>query len=278
MVNGQVSVSGTATHPDFWKYEIRVAPGQNPNIRDDQWYRVIVREEPVVNGQLAVWNTTVLPDGVYTLRLRVVRQDGNWQDFDVLPLNVSNTVPPTATPVPEVPTATWTATPVPELTEPTPDLSTPTPDLSTPTSTPTPTPTPTPTILATLTPFQEQAERSATLTALPSLGSNALEPSATASPIIIDQPTIIIPVGTGADSEEADEDDVEIALGSQEDGSAPNPLTADSALPSLPDNLGSGLDASTLVSACFTGAAFTIGLFFLVGVLYLLRSLVAMFR
>jgi hypothetical protein len=34
----------------------------------------------------------------------------------------------------------------------------------------------------------------------------------------------------------------------------------------------------TLASACFTGAAFTIGVFFLVGLLYLLKSLFGILR
>src|SRR5262245_38962315 len=72
VLRGQVSIEGTADHPDFWKYEVRVAAGQNPGgVPDDQWFRLVVQEQRVLGGQLAVWNTTSVPDGVYTLRLRV---------------------------------------------------------------------------------------------------------------------------------------------------------------------------------------------------------------
>ncbi|MGH2543495.1 MAG: hypothetical protein ACRDIB_11880, partial [Ardenticatenaceae bacterium] len=144
VLRGQVAVNGTADHPEFWKYEVRVTPGQNPGVRDDQWYRVVVRESPVINGQLAVWDTTVIPDGVYTLRLRVVRRDGNWQDFDVFPLNVANTVPPPPT-----------STPIPPPTETPPPPPTSIPETATPSPSPSPEFSPTPLVLATLTPFGE---------------------------------------------------------------------------------------------------------------------------
>ena len=70
ILRGTVSIQGTASVPDFWKYEVQFAPGLNPP--NNAWSVLIVREEPVINGQLAVWDTTTVPDGTYTLRLRVV--------------------------------------------------------------------------------------------------------------------------------------------------------------------------------------------------------------
>ncbi len=275
-VRGQVVVGGTASHPDFWKYEIRVAPGQNPNLSDDQWYRVVVREQPVIGGQLAVWDTTVLPDGPYTVRLRVVRNDGNWQNFDVLPLYVSNQVVPTSTPLPPTPappspTAPPTATPVLEP-SPTIDLNTPTPLVSL-----------TPNPVATLTPLAGQGPATLTplpgtallLTPLPTLAGASGEPSVTATPIVIDAPTIIVPPVAGVDSTESQTDTQGIAIGG--DVGSPPP-TSEPLLPEISGTFNSGVDLSTLASACFTGAAFTAGIFLLVGLLYLLKSLVRLVR
>lgn len=138
VVRGVISIVGTANHPEFWKYEMYYAPGVNPS---DQWVFVgTVHETPVDNGQLETWNTTLIPDGVYALRLRVVRRDGNYVEYTVRNINVANTTP-TDTPTPE-------ASPTPEFT-PTPPPPTSTPEIvQPPTATPRPTPTflpPTPT-------------------------------------------------------------------------------------------------------------------------------------
>lgn len=270
VVRGQVTVAGTANHPDFWKYEIRVAPGQNPSIGDAQWYRVVVREQAVVNGQLAVWDTSVLPDGVYTLRLRVVRRDGNWMDFDVLPLTVRNTAPPTATPLP--PTATI---PPPTAT------TEPSPTAPLPSNTPAPTSTVessvTPAAPATLTPASTSSSVTlATLTPQSVEEQPTTEASPTNTPIVIDAPTIIVAeAATSTAEEEAEEP--EIALG-EAGATPPAPPAEEPLIPAIPDTFGGGLEMGTLASACLTGAAFTAGLFLLIGFLYLLRSLVGIFR
>lgn len=289
VVRGSVSVIGTANHPEFWKYEIRVVPGQNPGIGDDQWYRVIVREEPVLNGQLAVWDTSVLPDGLYTMRLRVVRLDGNWQDFDVLPLTVANSTPPTATLAP--PTATSPPPPPPSPTTAVIASATPTVVLASPTPSPTATPaqSPTPLTLATLTPAGALPAPTTPLPAtVPAEGIATLTPasveasveaevppaaSATATPIVIEQPTILVPTAPGTDGLAA----APTAIGGAVAAVASPPAT-DTTIPALPDGFGSALDVGTLASACLTGAAFTVSIFFLVGLLYLLKSLVTIFR
>lgn len=134
VVRGVVNIIGTATHPEFWKYEIYYAPFPNPT---DQWVFVgTVHETAVVNGQLETWNTTFIPDGVYALRLRVVRRDGNYTEYTVNNISVANTRP-TDTPTPA-------ASPTPVDT-PTPQPPTPTPEIvQPPTATPRPSPTPIP--------------------------------------------------------------------------------------------------------------------------------------
>lgn len=242
VLRGQVSVEGTANHPDFWKYEIQVTPGLDQNARDDLWIRILVREQPVVNGQLAVWDTTRLPDGVYTLRLRVVRLDGNWQDFDILPLNIANTAPPTSTPVP-------------------------------PTNTPEPLPTATVTEISVVT---------STPAVLPTLVENVVQPTPlalatqpvnlllTATPIVIDQPTIAVAIG-GEDPPDGGDAPAEPT---NEDAVSPAPQESAGTESGIVELIGSAFDLGGFATACLYGAAISLGLFLILGVLYLLKLLV----
>ncbi len=189
-LRGVVAINGTANHPDLWKYEVRVTAGLNPNVPDDQWLRlVVVENQPIFDGQLAAWDTTFSPDGAYTLRLRVVRRDGNWQDFDVYPVNIENNVPtpapptaipPTAIPPTAIPPTAIPPTAVPPTAVP-PTAIPPSPtQVIVPTSPPIPTntplpppptvtvpPTPTETLIPTV-PVEETATPSESGTATPS--------------------------------------------------------------------------------------------------------------
>lgn len=130
VVRGLLVIKGTATHPNFWKYEIHYAPEPNPT---DQWMLLGLHEVQVVDGRLETWDTTLVPDGTYSLRLRVVRQDGNYNEYYVRQISVSNAQP----------TETPTETPTPEATTRIPLPPTPTVIIEQP---PTATPRPTPTL------------------------------------------------------------------------------------------------------------------------------------
>jgi len=153
VVRGKVVITGTATHPDFWKYEVHYMPEPSPT---GQWILIgsVHEYTPVVDGRLEIWETDtgLVPDGVYSLRLRVVRRDGNYDEYYVRNITVANQTP-TETPTPQVqdtPTPTVTPTPLP----PTPTVIIEQPVVPTPTPHPspsiTPTPQPTPTILTEL--------------------------------------------------------------------------------------------------------------------------------
>lgn len=141
-VRGNVSITGTAVHPQFQRYELyfTVEPGEN-------WVFIgEAHREQVQNGLLGTWNTGSLPDGTYSLRLRVVRQDGNYDEAIQRGIVVANSTPPTPTPTstpavpPTLPPATGpTATPTVEAT-PTAVLVE-QPEIPTPTPRPSPTPT-----------------------------------------------------------------------------------------------------------------------------------------
>jgi hypothetical protein len=156
-VRGLVPIEGSATHPQFQKYEIHYGPEPNPG---DQWTPIQGSPftVPVVQGRLGLWDTTIIPDGVYSLRLRVVRLDGNYEEYFVRGIQVSNTVP-TDTPTPEAtPTAAApTETPAPTATI---VISVPTAESPTPrpTNTPLPTAPPTETAEASDLPFQNVSD------------------------------------------------------------------------------------------------------------------------
>jgi hypothetical protein len=133
-LRGRVPISGTALHPDFQRYELyyKLEPGDN-------WIFIgEAHRAQVDDGLLGTWDTNSLTDGTYSLRLRVVRLDGNYEEAVVRQVLVANTQP-TETPTPEVsPTPTDTPTPLP----PTPTVIVEQPVIPTPTSRPTATPAP----------------------------------------------------------------------------------------------------------------------------------------
>lgn len=136
VVNGVVLIEGTATDPAFLRYELAFFKEFDPL---GEWVVFATGNQPVVSGVLATWDTTVgrdvgapfYLDGTYRLRLRVVRQDSNYDEYFVLGISLDNeqqletpTETPeseaTASPLPtfavEAPTALPTLTPFPTAT------------------------------------------------------------------------------------------------------------------------------------------------------------------
>lgn len=140
-VQGKVQVKGSATHPQFNFYKVEFGPGESPS--DDQMAIIgAIHEQQVTAGLLETWDTTLIPDGTYTLRLRVVDITGNYQEDWVRRLSVNNTSPtptPTseASPTPAFVPPTFTPTIIP----PTPTIVVEQPFLNQPTATPPPPPT-----------------------------------------------------------------------------------------------------------------------------------------
>lgn len=102
IISGIVLIEGTAVHPDFLRYEIAFRQDFNPAA---DWIVFSQGDRPVVEGTLAIWDTTVgreaapvFPDGRYRLRLRVVRNDYNYDEYFVTDLLIANSnLTPTAT-------------------------------------------------------------------------------------------------------------------------------------------------------------------------------------
>ncbi len=159
VVQGQVQITGSADYPSFQFYILEFAPEP---VSGNQWQIIgVIHQKPALNSPLETWDTTKYPDGSYTIRLRVVRLDGNYTEFFVQQVVVSNAQPiPTATPATqETPRPTITPTALP---------ATPTVMIDQPVVE-----TPTPRPVETSAPLQNPAEQKSLL---PSVSGFSLSP------------------------------------------------------------------------------------------------------
>jgi hypothetical protein len=135
-IGGAVNVTGIATHPNITSYQLRFASGPQPT-GDSQWIDfAIVEGTQVDDGVLATWDTTIIPDGQYTLALAVWGANDATSPyvFFVTNLTVNNAVP-VEEPTPEPPTPEPLPTAVPMTATPVTIEQPPTPT-SPPTATP----------------------------------------------------------------------------------------------------------------------------------------------
>jgi hypothetical protein len=101
-LNGIIQIQGSASlGAEFQYYKLEFSPAG----RDAFTVFSGLIRQPVEIGQLAVWDSASVPDGTYSIRLRVVDATGNYCDAEVTGLIVQNSVPiqPTEAPT-EVPT------------------------------------------------------------------------------------------------------------------------------------------------------------------------------
>ncbi len=99
-VSGAVPIMGTAAGTPFLRYELYYKESAS----GEEAFKYFDGEpRQVVNGQLGEWHTDVLAPGTYTLRLRVSRPDGNYDEFFVHNISVSQDP---ITPTPDGPTPT----------------------------------------------------------------------------------------------------------------------------------------------------------------------------
>ena len=87
-VNGTVSVRGSASHPQFVRYELWVAKTTFPTAQE--WMLISTSNQPVLDGLLGAWNTWSVEDGLWDLRLRIVKDDSNYDETIVKRLQVKN--------------------------------------------------------------------------------------------------------------------------------------------------------------------------------------------
>lgn len=109
LIQGSSAVEGFASAQVEFRYE---------GGSGETWFLIQDQIPAIESGTLASWDTTTITDGIYRIRLRVLRQDGNIIVVEVAGVRVRNyTAVETNTPamMPETthqPTATQTATPV----------------------------------------------------------------------------------------------------------------------------------------------------------------------
>jgi len=107
-VRGTVEITGSAMVPSFRFFKVEFGVGTNPS----SWSVIgNLQYLPVTSGRLASWDTWLLPNGVYTLQLQAVKEDGNYEAFFVRGITVANTTP---TARPATPTLTPTRRPTTE--------------------------------------------------------------------------------------------------------------------------------------------------------------------
>ena len=108
-VRGVVPISGSLTLPGFSSWELAFAPLDNPT---DTWFLLKSGSE-LNSGELYLWDTSLLTDGDYSLRLRAAFPDA-YREVLVSPIQVRNYSTDTATRSPTIsPTSTAGATPRP---------------------------------------------------------------------------------------------------------------------------------------------------------------------
>jgi hypothetical protein len=101
-VSGIVPILGTATHPQFLRYELAFGYSPNPT---DTWFTVQDPvKTPVVNEVLGRWDTTGIADGVYTLRLRVYWTERLFLEAFARTVRVQNATPTPPAPESNTPT------------------------------------------------------------------------------------------------------------------------------------------------------------------------------
>jgi LysM repeat protein len=84
-LSGHVQITGTADVDEFWYYKLEF---RYEGL--DNWHYITGQNTPVENGVLGTWDTTILPDGAYHLRLVVVDLTGNYPPPCEIPVHVDN--------------------------------------------------------------------------------------------------------------------------------------------------------------------------------------------
>ena len=96
ILRGQVTITGQVNVSGFTSAQLDFAYASDPT---NTWFNIQSFSQPLADATLAVWDTTLITDGDYVLRLRVNLEDGTFQEVTV-PIKIGNDMLPTATPEP----------------------------------------------------------------------------------------------------------------------------------------------------------------------------------
>ncbi len=101
-LQGNFPVVVDTTVQKFQSVELTFAYANNPT---ESWFLIYQGIQPISNGPLVAWDTSLITDGDYDLRLVVTFLDGSRQTVEVKGVRVRNYTPvETDTPQPAVPT------------------------------------------------------------------------------------------------------------------------------------------------------------------------------
>ena len=67
VVSGTIAITGVAASGNLAQTLVEIGPGLTPT----QWFQAGRTNAQVMNGPIATWDTTAVPDGTYTIRLTV---------------------------------------------------------------------------------------------------------------------------------------------------------------------------------------------------------------
>jgi hypothetical protein len=113
-VQGLVQVIGTIDVPGFQSYELAFSYKEDDT---QTWFLISQGDTPVIQGVLGEWDTTVLTDSIYDLKVRVYLQNGDLTEILIESIRVRNYSPiETATSAPTQ-VSNQQITPTPEPTE-----------------------------------------------------------------------------------------------------------------------------------------------------------------
>ena len=132
VLRGDVKITGTTDVPNFASAKLEFRYSSDPG---ETWFPLQSFTQPTTDSSIYVWNTSLITDGDYVLRLRATSADGIYQEVTV-PVSIRNDAP-ASTPTP-IPTSTLESGI---------SIGAPTPFLLAASPTPTEIPRPTPTAL-----------------------------------------------------------------------------------------------------------------------------------
>jgi len=87
-ISGVVTISGTATIPNFGFFKLEMKRTDEPN-----WLTILAGNEVIVTGTLGSWNTSLLSPGDHQLSLVVTDNQGKSLPPCVVQVRVTNTAP-----------------------------------------------------------------------------------------------------------------------------------------------------------------------------------------
>jgi 1A family penicillin-binding protein len=181
LVEGLVPIYGSARMDDLSRYEVQYGIGDSPI----GWGAIGGQSLTLEGAVLTSWDTRVLRNGLYSLRVVVFDHHGNSAASPAVRVQVANPTPTTTDTPTATPTTTTTETPTPTPSE----TETPTPTSTpSPTASALPTPTASPTDIQPPTPT-ETVTPAPTPSPTPTLPPTAIQPTATPSATSQPSPT-----------------------------------------------------------------------------------------